>query len=245
MSHAWASLLSCLPALFYSILVCSRQRRNRGLMASKHTPLQPHPDEIVFHSDGVLIMTVMNTRPYTVELEWVEIAPLVDEENTIRTNINSVISQGDAATYNVNGSNILPPAEASVLAIPLSSAANTTVSVHMCVSLLFSARGSNHQQIFCEEAIKIAYIIEHYVGGGGGISTCFDPLGVCPCEDVGDCPLSNCRSSCVIGQCEDGCYNHPDELCGPLPDPLCSYCACVPTAGEPLGECKLFWHSDC
>ena len=245
MTHAWAIMvvLSVSAVLFYSgVFEATARPRFEGLASSS---VQPVPEQVKLYSDGVLVFTVLNTRPYPIRLEWVEVAPIADKDDVVRTVFGTDITSGDIGVFNVNASNLVSVFGASFLFFPDASAKNQFVDFIICWNESYSAGGSMRSHVICGKASNIAYISEPYAGGGGASSTCFEPLGYCPCEEHTDCPLTNCASGCVGGSCEDFCFLNPDFTCGPLPDPLCSYCACVPTAGEPLGECKLFWHSDC
>ena len=249
-THSWSILLVLIVGAvlgYYGVFEISARPRFEGLDSSG---IQPVPDNVVMYSDGIMVLTVMNTRPYRFRLEWIDVAPIVDKEDVIRTTINEILGQGEIGVYEMNATNLLPHVmESGIVQIPAVDGKTQSVDFVICMSMTIFAGGTERNQIDCGEGHRISYISDPHddgSGGGGGEfpDTCNDPLGVCPCEDESDCPL-DCRVACIDGYCSDWCNTSPGEPCGALPDPLCSYCACVPTIANPNGECKLFWHSGC
>ena len=107
MTHAWSIMLVlCVSAvLFYAgVFEASARPRFEGLDAAG---LQPLPEQVQLYSDGVLVFTVLNTRPYSYTLEWVEVAPIADREDVIRTNLNAVLRSNQLGVFEVNASNLL------------------------------------------------------------------------------------------------------------------------------------------
>lgn len=131
MSHAWVLIvvLSVGVALSYTgVFDVAARPRFEGLAASS---VQPISDEVRMYSDGILVFTVLNTKPYNIHVEWVEVSPLANRDDTQRTLVDIIIGQGDIAILEVNASNVYSTAAASVL-LPSSASATDLVNFVIC-----------------------------------------------------------------------------------------------------------------
>ncbi|MFH1788192.1 MAG: hypothetical protein ABH834_02280 [Candidatus Altiarchaeota archaeon] len=132
-SHTWAiiTVLAVGIALSYAgVFDVGARPRFEGLVSSG---VQPIPDEVRMYSDGILIFTVVNTKPYNINVEWVEVSPLANREDTIRTNVNTTLEQGDIAVFQLDASNIYSTAAASVLLPSPVSADNLFINFYLCL----------------------------------------------------------------------------------------------------------------
>ncbi|MFH1788483.1 MAG: hypothetical protein ABH834_03795 [Candidatus Altiarchaeota archaeon] len=255
LTHSWSIIvvLSVSAVLFYAgVFEASARPRFEGLASSG---VQPVSEQVQLYSDGVLVFTVLNTRPYPIRLEWVEVAPIADREDVLRTDIGELIGSGDVGVFNVNASNLLSGImESSMFLVSLADAfpstttsmidevSTGTVSFFICWNESYIVGGRSSSHVVCGKGLRIASVSDsHSGGGGGGGDTCLEPLGFCPCEEDGDCPaILFCKGTCVGGSCEDICFIMPETFC-PSMDPVCEYCACVPSALTPEeGACKVF-----
>ena len=115
MTHSWAVLVILLVGFTLAHLgffEASARPRFEGLRAAG---IQPIPSEVQLYSDGILVLIVQNTRPYSMRHDWVEIAPISDPGDRIRTTVNGFLGQGDVGTYTINASNLAGSITANML----------------------------------------------------------------------------------------------------------------------------------
>lgn len=228
MSHSWAILVVVTVGatfMYLGVFETSPRPRFEGLGASG---LQPTPDHVMMYYDGIMVLTVMNTRPYRYRLEWVEVAPIVDKEDTIWTIINDTLSQGSVGVYGVNATNLLPYVmEAGISRIPEASGRQNFVEFILCMNMTFFAGGTERNQVECGDGHGIQYIPDpHPNNGGGGCRR-----AECPCITDDDCWL-DCEV-CIFDSRGDYCSGIWCETnYGPG-----GYCAITET--HPRGECLL------
>ena len=212
--------------------------RFEGLRAAG---LQPVSDQVRLYSDGVMVLTVLNTRPYTLEVEWVEVSPLVDVEDVIHTDVYAVLKAGELGVFEVNSSNIYFISGASVFllksALAIGPEMSTTTSpdtalissyadFHLCLKEAHSAGGQQSSNTVCGTAHNIPVLDEVFN------DDCIEH-GTCECETDDDCPLW-CQTCDVLwtGLPTGNCDNYHD--CSPY-GPL----VCKRTVTHPEGECVL------
>lgn len=217
-THSWAILivLSVSAVLIYSgVFEAVARPRFEGLDAAF---LQPVPDQVQFYSDGIMVFTVVNTRPYSVKFEFIEVAPIADREDVVRTVIDSFVPAGDLRVFEVNASNLLSTVEASLLFPFVGKAASQTVSFHVCIRESFSGGGKQSSHRVCGIALNVESFKDPYPA-----DECI--TGGCPCDTAADCPL-------VCQGCPGWCDNEIwcDTIYGD------GY-SCKATGTHPEGEC--------
>ena len=213
-THAWSILvvLSVSAVLFYTgVFEASARAQFEGLDAAG---LRPVPEHVKLYSDGVMVFTVLNARPYSVEFEWVEVAPIADSNDVIHTEVNAVLKQGALGVFEINASNLLLLSSASLSQINLVSAENPTVSFHVCLHESYSAGGQQSSRTLCGKGVNVEASTEP----SAEAPDCKLP-GVCPCEPgVGGCPLW-CQD-CLAGFCSNSqiCSDiyGPGYMCLPM-----------------------------
>ncbi|MFH1789315.1 MAG: hypothetical protein ABH834_08040 [Candidatus Altiarchaeota archaeon] len=250
-THSWSILLVlCVSAvLFYAgVFEATARPRFEGLASSG---VQPVSEQVHLYSDGVLVLTVLNTRPYPIRLEWVEVAPIADREDVLRTDIGELISSGDIGVFDVNASNLLVSVGASVFFFPGAGASSQFVDFFICWNESYIVGGKSTSRVVCGKAWRIPYVSDPFSGGaygGGGFThpyPCDGPSG-CPCYCLSeeDC-LPNCEYCDNTGPCADespfdpynGCCWKCVDLCYPYgPDLMCKS-----TASQPDGECASIY----
>ena len=225
-THSWSILIVLsVGVLLFHLGVFDTQATPRfeGLRASG---VQPVSDQVHLYSDGVMVLTVLNTRPYTMELEWVEVSPLADSSGVVRTDINAVLSAGELGVFEVNASNIYSVSGASVI-LPLdASAGSTHVDFHICINEAHSAGGQFSSDTVCGIARRIPVVELPESSDGcppGHDSTDF------PCSVNTDCPLT-CQV-CVMDICES--YS----MCAGISDATGIPHTCKCTQDHRDGEC--------
>ena len=239
-THGWSILivLSVGILLFHlGVFDVQATPRFEGLRAAG---VQPVSDQVRLYSDGVMVLTVLNTRPYTMELEWVEVSPLADSSGVIRTDINAVLSAGELEVFEVNASNVYYISGASVFLLKSASAIgpetptttgpdtaviSSYVDFNFCMSEAHSAGGQFSSHQVCGKALRIPVVDEQY-----GLSADCTLHQACSCENDWDCPLW-----CQVCGAPGG---PPTYLCDNFY--LCppgTFCA--KTDDYPLGECVV------
>ncbi|MFH1788410.1 MAG: hypothetical protein ABH834_03410 [Candidatus Altiarchaeota archaeon] len=207
MTHAWSIIvvLSVSAVLFYAgVFEATGRPRFEGLNAASIRPL---PDQVKLYSDGVLVLSVGNTRPYNVYFEWVEVAPIANRSDVIRTTLNVMVGQGDIGVFSINASNLdknLP-----------------YVDFHITFSEYFTAGG----KVVSHEVSGLARRIE--VEQGPNIC---DQHLVCSCSVHEDCPLVCQR--CHYPGGPDRCNNR--QYCASM---FGQDYECRRTEEHPEGEC--------
>ncbi|MFH1788368.1 MAG: hypothetical protein ABH834_03195 [Candidatus Altiarchaeota archaeon] len=165
-----------------------------------------------------------------MELNWVEVSPVRDETDVIRTNLNAVLKAGELGIFEVNASNILPVVEASALLIPDVLANSETVDFHICINESSIAGGKSTIHTICGKGCNIQYLGEPK---GLVCPPCSGQGDYCECETDSDCPLL-----CQTCEPSGGEIKHCDNSywCSVFDDPI-SRCKC--TVDHPEGECVL------
>ena len=229
MGHAWSIVVVLTVASVFAYLGIfegSARPRFEGLRAAG---VQPIADQVQLYSDGILVLTVLNTRPYSHNLEWVEVSPIVDKEDVIRTNLNDIIKQGGIESYNIDASNLIPYiGEAGIVVIPESSAASA--DFYLCMRESHSAGGRDESHTICGEGINII-VLESTTTI---YNPCVEPGAECPCDTGEDCPLG-CQTCYVVSIGDPGWC---DNYMGPCQDfhPSIPH-VCKQTVEHPEGEC--------
>lgn len=220
MTHAWSIMivLSVGAVMFYAgVFEAAGRPRFEGLHA---LGIQPIPDQVLMYSDGIIVLTVVNTKPYKHKLEFVEVAPIADRNDVIQTSINTYLTQGELGVFDVNGSNLLSGViEASVLAPPGVSAKPGTVNFHICMKESYSVGGQPTSRTVCGKAWNIP------AEEGTSPADC-KVHQACACTIDSDCSLVCQR--CIGGRCDNYI------ACGLLK-------VCTSTEFFPEGECVPYF----
>lgn len=214
-THSWAILivLSVSAVLFYSgVFDAVASPGFDGLEAAS---LQPLPDKVQLYSDGVMIFTVVNTRPYSVKFDYIEVAPMANAEDMLRTNIDTLIAPGDIRLFNIIATNLQGVSEASVL-LPSTSSAEYYVGFNLCLGESYTAGGRDMSHSVCGKANNIKAedtpSFEGCLIGQGHCDACHFcvPLGDTDNPDLGFCQTA-CPTPCHIcfsGECVDTCEEY-------------------------------------
>ena len=233
MTHSWAIMvvLSVSAVLFYSgVFEATARPRFEGLASSG---LHPVPEQVKLYSDGVLVFTVLNTRPYPIRLEWVEVAPIADKDDVVRTVFSDLIASGDIGVFNVNATNLLPPVGASVFFIPGVLAGGQFVDFIICWNELYIAGGKSSSRVLCGKGLRITVVSD--VFSTPSVNPCADPYAYCPCESLDDCPLSCQICYPAVLPTQPFCDNYLGA-CSSWGSPYETY-VCEATEANPDGEC--------
>ncbi|MFH1788367.1 MAG: hypothetical protein ABH834_03190 [Candidatus Altiarchaeota archaeon] len=225
-THGWSILivLSVGILLFHlGVFEAEAVPRFEGLRAAG---VQPVSDQVHLYSDGVLVLTVLNTRPYTMEVVWVEVSPVGDEGDVARTDLNAILKAGELAVFEVNASNIYTVSGASLSLAFAASAASSTVDFNLCLNEVHSGGGQLTSHTVCGKALKIPVV--ELPEGSGGCPPGHD-LPSYPCILNSDCPLS-CQI-CVMDICESW------SMCAAITDATGILHKCQCTVAHPEGEC--------
>ena len=177
MTHAWSIIivLTVSAVLFYSgVLETTGRPRFEGLAAAS---LKPMPEQVQLYSDGVLVLAIANTKPYKFTFDWVEVAPIADKDNTIRTTLDAQIPQGDIGIYYVNGTNLLGGISgAAVMMLPDARAGEDSIDFHYRHQESYHAAGtSNTYTTPWAKALQIQKNPQTSTGGGGITTTTEGP----------------------------------------------------------------------
>lgn len=147
-----------------------------------------------------MVLKVINTKPYKIQFGWVEIAPIGDQEDTIRTNINAFLEQGEIQEFEVNSSNIFQESEASLQLLPGQASANGFVGLHICIMESYKVGGSENAHTVCGRGNRVKTVDEKYDAEDEDIDCRVH--GACACDVMfPDCPLS-CQF-CFEGLCDN------------------------------------------
>ncbi|MFH1789314.1 MAG: hypothetical protein ABH834_08035 [Candidatus Altiarchaeota archaeon] len=239
-THSWSILLVlCVSAvLFYAgVFEATARPRFEGLASSG---VQPVSEQVQLYSDGVLVFTVLNTRPYPIRLEWVEVAPIADRDDVVRTDIGELIASGDVGVFNVNASNLVSVVGASVFFMPIVSAAGQFVDFIICWNESYIAGGKSSSRVVCGKAFRITHVSEPYHSEPEACTGICN----CPCTSDVDCP-DPCQvcmpDSCSWHPCYKTCYDRCtiEFECFGMGD--YQYCAFDPEEAEdyPEGRCWI------
>ena len=223
-THSWSiiTVLGVGAALYYiGVFEASASTRLVGFGTSA---LRPIPGQVQMYSDGIMVVTVINTRPHSVQLDWIEVAPIADKDDVIRTYVNDGLAAGAIGVYYVNASNVNPNSPALVLLFPATMAKPVTVDAHIKIQQTYSLAGETYTVISKGEIRNIPVSPEESQG-----LDCSGHLN-CECAVDNDCPLTNCQK-CIGGVCDNlaGCAHLGNLIC-------------IKTAWAPLGECALEYH---
>ncbi|MFH1788366.1 MAG: hypothetical protein ABH834_03185 [Candidatus Altiarchaeota archaeon] len=222
-THGWSVLivLSIGVLLFHlGVFDAEAVPRFEGLRASG---VQPVSDQVHLYSDGVLVLTVLNTRPYTMEVHWVEVSPVDDENDVLRTDLNAILTQGELGIFYVNASNLNSVSEASVVFPLKASADDVSVDFRLCIKEGYSVGGQPASDTACGIAKNIPVLDEP-----SGLVDC-TVNDVCPCDTDDECPLvcQVCWWTPFGNRCNN-CVGCPMSCAGDI---------CAATAEHPEGEC--------
>ena len=210
MSHAWSIVVVLTVAsvlVYVGVFEGSARPRFEGLNAAG---VQPVGDQVKLYSDGVMVLTVMNKRPYSHNLEWVEVSPIIDKNDVIRTWLDDTIKQGDIKTYTVNATNLVPHiSEGGILPIP-EATAESTVDFWLCMKETHSAGGTTNTKTICGEGINIIVLREPHTS-----DPCDNLPGESYCDDASVIDGIRCLpcQSCAGNVCMDDCDLMTDDDC--------------------------------
>lgn len=217
-THSWAILtvLSVGILMFHlGVFETSATPRFEGLESAA---LQPVPHNVQLYSDGVMIFTVINTRPYSVKFEYIEVAPIANREDVVQTNLDALIKSGGMSLFEINASNLVGTSQASILAAsPVSG--ESSVGFHLCIRESYVAGARDIAHTVCGSADNIrAEDTPSFDGcliGQGDCGACYIcvPLGDPDNPDLGWCQFQ-CPSPChicVSGDCIWDC--DPIDVC--------------------------------
>ena len=155
LTHAWSIIIVlCLGLVLTHLGVfdTSATPRFEGFQVAG---LQPLPDKVIMYFDGMMVLTVSNTKPYKINFEWVEISPLNGDDDTLRTSIQTIIDSGGIQTFEVNATNIIPAMESSLMMASDVEGTKTTVDFRICIYESYSAGGKSNEHKVCGKAKKI------------------------------------------------------------------------------------------
>ena len=241
MTHSWAVIVILLVGLTFAHLgFFDAQARPRfeGLNAAG---IQPMPSEVQLYSDGVLVLTVRNTRPYTMRYDWVDIAPIGDPSDKIRTYLGNLLKQGDVGSYLINGSNLAGGTAASLLILADTQGKTTYTDFHITQqeTHLIPGRDPETKTINGKAWQITTYSTPHGGGGGvgGGGGGGGPTLEECMKHRECTCGLDkglDCQS-CLLSYWDnyDSCAESPSNH------------ICWPTVENPTGECISDSEIDC
>ena len=239
MTHAWAIVvvLAVASVLSYGGLFDTAARpRFEGLDAAAVKPIS---DQVLLYSDGVLVLIVRNTRPYTYTYGWVEVSPMVDKNDVIRTNLNAALEQGEIGVFDIDASNLLGGVSpAGLLALESSQAGQRTVDFNICFFESGSIGDTVRSQVVCGVGRQIQYIDEP--GSSVTTTTCYRPQVWCGCPCTSDEFCQDMYGVCyVCGVCVQGYLGGPPDVPGHCQDrcdaTLGMPWVCIPDAGRPEG----------
>ena len=252
MTHSWAVIVILLVGLTLNHLgffEASARPRFEGLNAAG---IQPMPAEVQLYSDGVLILTVRNTRPYTMRYDWVDIAPIGDPSDVIRTYLGNLLKQGDVGSYEINGTNLAGGSGASFQLLTDSSGKTTYTDFHITQqeTHLIPGRDPETKTLNGKAWQITTYSTPHGGGGGVGGGGGGGPTGcqrhrACTCSE----PQGLTCQSCHDGYWDnyEGCYDGegawPTEVCWNNIQPtgsciLASEIPCSVDSDCPLTSCQ-------
>lgn len=236
MTHAWSIIivLTVSAVLFYAgVFEAAGRPRFEGLAAAS---LKPIPDQVQLYSDGVLVLAVMNTKPYKFTFDWVEVAPIANQDDAIRTNLGGQIPQGGIEIYYVNGSNLLGGiSEANIIMLPQAAAGTDTVDFYYRHQESYHAAGSSGTYTTpWAKALQITVNLENSPGGGGSCDC--KKHRSCPC---GEPPEDYCPQAFDCQVCFDGFWDNYYSCSIPIGNDICW------SDFPPLGACIWDGSIDC
>ena len=242
-THSWSIIivLTVGAALYYlGVFEASASPKMLGFQSSA---LRPIPGQVQMYSDGIMVVTVINTRPHSVQLDWIEVAPIADKDDKIRTYVNDQLAQGAIGVYYINASNINGNSQSFIMIIPTSNAETITVDAHLTIQQTYSLAGKTYTLTSEGELRNIPVSPQ-----ASQIQDCTRHRN-CPCDTDADCPFS-CQVCWDYGtgkMCDNliGC---PGGICGEIgvcmPAVSCASSdecppgsECVKLPGEPFGFC--------
>ena len=167
-----------------------------------------------------MMLTLVNPYDRTVRLEWVDVAPLADKTDRLKTYIGEDLGAGDIGVYYVNASNVHPGDTAMILPIQQAEAAmSVSCAVWISWSIKVGSRLSEH--VTAGEIFNAPYVDEDSPGvsGPSGVEEGYC-LDVCTMAGltIGECYLGATECTDASGWSypfpsreEDPC--HPDYCC--------------------------------
>ena len=194
--------------------------------------VKPVPEQAVLYSDGVLVLTVMNTRPYSVQITYVDVAPIADRDDVLRTPIDVLIKHGELVVINVNASNVqqsvsnaLIPLAPNVFAKKnkVKNKEKNKVNFHICFQEEHSSSGKIKTNVHCGVFKNIMVGAEPFLGFKECVSAelCYDDSDCCGCEL---CSLFGedsdeggvCNDFCAVDETCESTLQNPDGECVPV-----------------------------
>ena len=225
MTHAWSIIivLTVSAVLFYAgVFEAAGRPRFEGLAASS---LRPMPEQVQLYSDGILVLAIANTKPYKFTFDWVEVAPIANQDDMIRTNLGGEIPQGGIGIYYINGTNLLGGISgAAVFMLPAAAAGEDTVDFHYRHQESYHAAGSSNTYTTpWAKAHQITVNPENSPSGSGGGSG----SGLTGCQRHRACECTEPQ-----GLVCQGCWEGSDFIMK-----WDNYGGCTYITGEPTHVC--------
>ena len=155
MTHAWAVLVVLAVGIAFFQLGLFQTQATTQVTGFEKTALQPVPDNIKFYTNGLLIIEITNTRPYNVEIEFIEVSPLIDKEDVIRTNIEELVEGAGYLQLMVNASNLVEGAGSSVLFMQEINAGKSKVDAQICMQFESNLGGKTQASLDCGEITNL------------------------------------------------------------------------------------------
>ena len=224
MTHTWAIAVLLTVGLVLSYLgvfETTARPRFEGLQSSA---IQPIPDKVRLYSDGVLVLTVQNMKPHSINVDWVKVAPTADPNDVIQTNIGITMDQGELEIFEIDGSNLhVPPAAASAMILSETQGKVSTVDPFILeIGISYTIGNKKIEQVISFVGKFIEFWQEAY-------NVCLP--GYCNKYSLDNC-LDNCQQceniegdNCAL--CTDRC----EEIMG------VSWYTCVSDVDDPEGIC--------
>lgn len=155
MTHSWAIIVVIVVGAALMQMGMFQTQASARFVGLQAASIQPVPDHVFIQSDGMLVLTVINIKPYTIHLGWVDISPIPDREDVIRTNLDADIPSGDMQSFEINASHIYPGSGASIIHFSGSVHAEENVEFNICLQESFTAGGSYISHEICGEAKNV------------------------------------------------------------------------------------------
>lgn len=223
MTHAWSILvvLSVSAVMFYAgVFEATARPRFEGLGASS---LQLIPDQVKLYSDGVVVLTVLNMRPYSVQMDYVEVAPIADRDDVIRTTLDIIVGQADYAVFQINASNVYKQYSAFVLPVSFVSAVEGFVDFNVCLGESYAVGGTSKNHVVCGNAWRIEVDDEPSSTSDTPSPGCegseLETDCACACTSDSDClTCQECYNTYPLGDppsCADTCMDTCSYTNGP------------------------------
>ena len=223
MTHSWAVLVVMTVGLAMFHLGVFDTTATPSIKGFSGGGPRPLAGQVQYYRDGIMMLTLVNPYDRSVRLEWIDVAPLSDRSDRLKTYIGDDLDAGEIGIYYVNASNVHPAGSAFI--VPLEEASGDQ-SVSCAVWIRWGLRVGDRTSLHLTtgEIYNAPYVDQDSPGisgpgGGDGddiecAERCYDKLfetGSCyessiACTSVGGMPLP-----IEIGDPEDPCS--PGQCC--------------------------------